>query len=262
MTAWDARIDASSPDIEGGAAIMYSGGADSTLAACRLAMRFPKVHLVTYMRFGFLQFDNPDVHFQRMQARFPDVTFTLNKIPQGNFYEEVEGHKRFRNLLKHGAMTSVPCGSCKLSMHWRTLLYCLENGIRYAADGAVHGNEQFAEQNENVMMKPLIDFYGEHGITLVHPVWEHGLDTEAALYDLGITDTPRIKRTRKDKQVICTQHILFAAFMRKYLAKHSFEEYEAETTEYLNGKLDHMRSLTDEWVNNRSGRIKKLLDVS
>src|SRR5262245_10754135 len=59
------------PDRAHGVVLNYSGGCDSTLAACRLAQHFPKVHLVTYLRFGFLQTDNPDVHAERMRRRFP-----------------------------------------------------------------------------------------------------------------------------------------------------------------------------------------------
>ena len=60
----------------------------------------------------------------------------------------------------------------------------------------------------------------------------------------------RVKRTRADKQVICSQHILLAAYMRRYLANHTFEEYEAETKLYLNTKLDHARELTEAHMAN------------
>ncbi|MCB9662610.1 MAG: hypothetical protein H6732_00705 [Alphaproteobacteria bacterium] len=264
MPRWDEAIDPADPALEHGVALMYSGGCDSTLAAARLAERFPKVKLVTYLRLGFLHSDHPDVHFERMQRRFPQSEITLHKLPYGKMYEEIEGHKKLRSLLKHGTMTSVPCGHCKLAMHWRTALFCIEHGIRFAADGAVHGNEQFAEQNENILIPELVDFYAQFGITLVHPVFEYGLDTEAELFRLGITDSPQVKRTTKDKQVICTQHILLGMFMRRYMNNHTFEEYEAETKTYLSGKLDHARELTEEWVasEGKGGRLARLLERS
>jgi len=254
--------DAIAGDRSGGAALMYSGGCDSTLAACRLAAEFPVVHLITYTRFGFLATDNPSVHFERMKARFPDVRFVLHRIPYGRMYEEVEGFRRLRSMWRYGSLTAAPCGHCKLSMHWRTLLFCVENGVAFAADGAVHGNEQFAEQNENILMPGLIEFYREHGLTLLHPVFERGLDTEEALFRLGITDSPQVKRTRADKQVICSQHILLAMQMRRFLHDRTFEEYEAAQREYLTMKLDHVRELTREHLRDAArSRLNALLEA-
>lgn len=257
---WHAAIREDA-DRAGGAALMYSGGCDSTLAACRLALHFPVVHLITYTRFGFLATDNPSVHYERMKARFPHVRFEVHKIAYGRMYEHVEGHKRLRSLIKYGSLTSAPCGHCKMSMHWRTLLFCADHGVKYAADGAVYGNEQFAEQNTNILIPGLMDMYAENGVTLLHPVFELGLDTEDALFRLGITDSPQIKRTRNDKQVICSQHILLAMQMRRYLANHTFEEYEATQREYLTMKLDHMRELTKEhFADPRNSRLNAMLD--
>ncbi len=258
--AWDAGIVPGSPETAGGAALLYSGGCDSTLAASRLAERFGKVHLITLTRFGFIETDNPSVHGARMRERFPSTTFLEHKIPYGPLYEEVEAYRRLRNLWNHGALTSIPCGHCKVAMHWRNVLFCLENGVKYAADGAVTTNDQFAEQNPRILMPELIEFYAHYGITLVHPVHVHGLDTEAELFRLGVTDSPQVKRTTKDKQVICSQHLLFAMVMRRYLASHTFEEYEAEMKTYMRAKLAHLRELTDAWLAQpRGSRIAKLL---
>lgn len=258
---WDAAIPADRKEA-GGAALMFSGGCDSTLAACRLAQRFDEVHLITYTRFGFLETGLPSVHLERVRQRFPDTKIHHALIPYGEMYAEVERHQRFRNLFKYGTLTAAPCGHCKLSMHWRTLLYCMEHGLRYSADGAVYGNEQFAEQNANILMPGLVDFYGEHGISLLHPVFERGLDTELGLYELGITDSPQVKRTKNDKQVICSQHILLATQMRRFLANHTFAEYEATQREYLTGKLDHVRALVREHQARPQGStVTTLLDA-
>jgi hypothetical protein len=246
MDLFNATVDLNNPNIAGGVALLYSGGCDSTLAACRLATYFPKVSLVTYNRMGFISTGAPSVHYERMALRFPDVEFTHELIPYQKFYEKVESHEYLRSLWKYGSMAVVPCGHCKLAMHWRNLIFCVENGINYAADGAVHGNEYFAEQNPKILMPALVDLYGSFGITLMHPVYEEGLNTEEQLFELGITDARRIKRTSKDKQIVCSQHIMFAAFMRKYLANHSFEEYETNSATHLRTKVELIQELTKE----------------
>lgn len=250
--SWEDSVDWSQVDVDKGAVVLYSGGCDSTLAACRMAERFPIVHLVTFTRFGFLETDNPAVHIDRMRQRYPDTTFHFHKIPYGKFYEAIENHKRFRNLLKYGSMTSVPCGNCKVAMHWRAAVFCLEQGVGIVADGAIKGNDHFAEQNPRILMPELRSFYAEFDLQVVHPVYDVGLDTEKELYRLGIHDTPDVKRTRADKQVVCSQHILFGMWMRKYLSKHSFEEYEAQSREYLTQKVDFAKGLTEEHLRDAS----------
>jgi hypothetical protein len=261
---WDAPLAAHGADLSGGVALLYSGGCDSTLAACRLAEHFDKVSLVTFTRFGFLETDNPDTHAEQMHRRYPNTTFERFKIPYGRFYEEVESYRKLRSMFKYGTLTSIPCGHCKVAMHWRNVIFCLENGIRYAADGSVTSNDQFAEQNPRILMPEIAAMYAKFGITLLHPVHEEGLDTEAHLFRLGITDSPQVKRTTKDKQVICSQHILFAMVMRQYLVNHTLDEYETNMKAYLTAKVDHLASLTAQWADtqHRAGsRIARLMEA-
>ncbi len=254
-------VDPDDPTVAGGVALLFSGGSDSTLAACRLAEVFPVVHLVTYQRVGFIEKIATE-RIERMRARFPRVRFVQHKVPYEAFYAEVEGHRRLRDALRYGQLTGVPCGPCKVSMHWRNLVFCQEHGIAWAADGAATGNEWFAEQNPRILLDPLRDLYADYGVTLLHPVFYEGLSTDGALFELGVTDTPTVKRTREDKQVVCSQQIMLAMYMRKYLHNHTFDEYEATSRAYLEGKLEHVRKLLDEdsAAGARRTRIRKLLE--
>ncbi|MDD5656016.1 MAG: hypothetical protein PHF00_02020 [Elusimicrobia bacterium] len=230
------------------AALLYSGGVDSTLAACVLARDFGQVHLNTFTRFGFLATEFPAAHAARLRRRFPATRFEHNLIPAGKFYAEVESHGAGRALLKHGLLVLNSCGHCKVSLHWRNLVFCLQRGIKYAADGAVTGAEDFAEQNPRILMPALREFYGEFGVTLLHPVYREGLSTEAELCGLGITENPRVKMTARDMQVVCTQQILFAMMMRLILLRVPFSEYERRARAYLGEKLAHLSRLTRDYV--------------
>lgn len=248
------------PGVEHGVALLFSGGSDSTAAACLLARVFPKVHLITYQREGFIEKISTD-RVNRMRARFPQVEFIQHRVKYEKFYEEVESYKRFRNMLRYGQLTGVPCGPCKVAMHWRNLVFCQENGVKYAADGAATGNEWFAEQNPRILVDQLKEFYAEFGVTMLQPVFHEGLSTEGVLFELGITDTEKIKRTRQDKQVVCSQQIMLAMYMRKYLVRHSFREYEDMSRDYLAGKMERVRELTREHLSkDRASRIAKLLE--
>lgn len=249
MDSFDVPIDPREPEKAKGAALLYSGGCDSSLAACLLARSFPKVHLNTFDRFGFLATTFPKIHFERMRARFPATEFIHRLTSADGFFKEIESYRYYRSIKEHGLMVLNVCGHCKVALHWRNLLFCLEHGIRYASDGAVTGNEQFAEQNPRILMPELKAFYARFGITLIHPVYQTGLSTEEALYELGITEQRRTKMTKKDMQVVCTQHVLFANFMRVYLSRHGFEEYEQRARTYLKEKIAHAVRLTEEYLN-------------
>jgi hypothetical protein len=247
------EVDPKDPSVATGATLLYSGGSDSSLAACLLAQSFPKVYLNTFTRYGFMATGLASIHFDRMVQRFPNTEFIHEVIPSGKMYEEIEKHDFFSSLREYGFMAFASCGHCKVSLHWRNLLFCLEKGIKFAADGAVVDAEEFAEQNPRILMPELKKFYRHFGVELVHPVYQEGLSTEEALYDLGITEQAHIKRTAKDMQVICSQQIGFAMFMRTYLQWNSFEEYERTYRTYLKAKLDHITKLTEDYLANPEG---------
>lgn len=249
----DRKVDPEDPGVKNGVAHLYSGGADSTFAAARLAEVFPKVIMNTFQRFGFLALQFPAVHVDKLNKRFPETEFKHQTIQCGKFYKEVEEFEFSMNKKKHKSLVFASCGHCKTALHWRNLIFCIQNGIKYAADGAVVGAEQFAEQNPRILMPELAAMYGHFGVTLIHPTWQEGLSTEDALYELGIIDNPKLKMTTEERQVVCTQHIMFAMAMRVYLETKTFQEYEKEAHDYLATKVNHIIKLTEEWVNDPKG---------
>lgn len=255
------RVDRSDPAVAKGAALLFSGGSDSTLAACRLAEVFPVVHLNTFDRPGFLATRSfPASRMERLSARFPQSRLVHRVIDAGGFYHEVESWGGGRALKDYGWLALDTCGHCKAALHWRNLVFCIDNGIRYAADGAVTGAEQFAEQNPRILMPQLAALYARFGVTLLRPCYESGLSVEDELFELGVTDARKIKLTSKDLQVVCTQQILFAMMMRLYLRGRSFERYEKEASAYLAWKLEHVGRATEEYASGRrDGLVGRLL---
>jgi hypothetical protein len=241
-------LDPEDPALANGVAHLYSGGADSSLAACRLGQVFPKVYLNTFDRLGFLALRFPEVHSERIRRRFPRTRFIHQTLPASRFYDSVEAHRYWPLLRKYGFLALNSCGHCKLALHWRNLIFCLQNGVRYASDGAVVGAEEFAEQNPRILMRELEDLYVRFGIRLLHPVYEEGLSTEDALHELGITQQRRIKMTTRDHQVVCTQHLLFGMMMRVVLSRRTFREYEDEARACLREKVEHIRARTEEFL--------------
>lgn len=238
---------------------LFSGGVDSTLAASVLAERFREVHLLTFRRAGFLAEEKSLVRLERLRDRHPGAQITHRFLDVGPFFEELCGG--WEDLRRHGVLALAPCGVCKVSMHWRLLLYCLEHGLRHASDGAAAGAEEYAEQNPRILMPGIVAFYREFGVEKVSPAFRPDQSNEEALYRRGISESPTIKRTAQDDQILCSQQVLFAMTMRVYLAGHTFPEYEDAQRRYLGEALSRATALTHEFVKGgKTGRVRELLE--
>jgi hypothetical protein len=60
---------------------------------------------------------------------------------------------------------------CKLSMHTKSVLYCLENGIPFMADGSSGDTQEMVEQML-VSISMIRFFYEEYGVAFVTPVYD------------------------------------------------------------------------------------------
>lgn len=242
-----------------GVAHLFSGGVDSTLAASLLAERYGEVHLVTFRRAGFLAEGKALSRLERLRDRHPDAAITHRFLDVGPFYDELCGG--WDDLRRHGVLALAPCGVCKVSMHWRLLLYCLEHGLSRASDGAAAGAEEYAEQNPRILMPGIAAFYREFGVEKVSPAFLPGSSNEETLYRRGITESAEIKRTAQDDQILCSQQVLFAMSMRVFLARRSFPEYEDAQRRYLGEALARAAELTREFVTGgKPSRVRELLE--
>jgi hypothetical protein len=69
------------------------------------------------------------------------------------------------------------CMGCKLSMHTKSVVYCLENGIPFMADGSSGDSQEMVEQML-VSVSMIRFFYEEYGIAFVTPVYDVPRDEE------------------------------------------------------------------------------------
>ncbi|MBM3256671.1 MAG: hypothetical protein FJZ04_04375 [Candidatus Moranbacteria bacterium] len=228
-------------------ALLYSGGADSTYSACVLAQNFKTVYLMTYERLGFFGSRRVLAHTKRLKERFPQTRFIQKFINYEKYYKNLTYENYFSGLEDHGFLPLATCGFCKTAMHWRNLIFCLENGIKYAADGATFDSVEYVEQNPRILMPEIKRMYAHFGITHLNPVFQEGLSTERELYRLKIIDHQKIKRTKHENQIYCTQHILYAMVLRVYLRKHSFSEFEKMMKRYFKQKVGYIISETEKY---------------
>lgn len=206
--------------------VLYSGGCDSTLAACLAAQDYKKVQLLTYHRTGFFKTrENPAVNLERLKAKFGADKFALEVVDVSDKFKRVQYDNYRYYVKKYGELCMSICGLCKLAMHWQTILYCRKHSIGEVCDGAVREMSVFPTQNMDIALAGIIRLYADFGINYYNPIFEKGKDVERTLYEMKIIASPKQKMTKADKQVVCSQQILFSQFVEYYLSEYSWEEY-------------------------------------
>ncbi|MBI5452894.1 hypothetical protein HY945_05535 [Candidatus Gottesmanbacteria bacterium] len=258
--------------------VLYSGGTDSTLTAALMAERFEKVHLITYERFGIFSATNPVINVQKLKQKFGDDKFTHRIIREDRLFKYVSYERYLYNLVKYRFFLLSTCGLCKLSMHIRTIIFCLNNKIFNVCDGAHQDMRLFPDQMISVINEirkmyavfgieytnPVFDFEGPKNIDFVDKLHlEKILATEShdpikkqsttgyKLFQMGLMPLENVKGTELDHkmQPRCFQFILFNIFVLwNYFADHSYEEYEKRTLTFYKEKIGRFIGLLKEYT--------------
>lgn len=249
MTGNDARL----------ALVHFSGGSDSTLAAAFCAERFDKVHLITYDRFSFIGArDYTLANFERLCRIYGREKFLRIICPIGRWHKKICYDRYIYYARKYGlAVTSL--AFCKLSMHWYSTVYCIENSIKTVADGVVPYMDIYPDQNAAISLGRLRRFYQRFGISYENPVYTVADKVEQFLYDKGITDTPVVRGTDEDKQVFYAEQVVFALFVKYYVQKHGKDGYEKVLSALFGEKIDFMERVIEEWENHPSNSLVERL---
>lgn len=244
------------------AAVLYSAGSDSSLVAIRMASRFERIHLLTFRRRGMHGAEHVQAGVRRLTAHVHDPDrFVHRFVGTDRLCRHVMYERYWANVRRHGRMILSMCGLCKVSFHWRALVYCLDHGIRHLADGAVRVANVYPEQNEAIMLGRLRALYGRFGIAYETPIYEDGDRTEQTLYDLRYTRSPKVKGTRADLQFVCEHQVLYAMFLRTTLPRMPFQEFERRMAALYDEKLDMVEAWTLEYLERgRDSRLAGLLE--
>lgn len=249
-------------------AVLFSGGSDSTLTAALEAERAEVVHLLTFRRFGIFRTENSRRNVPRLERAFGEGRFLHRSYDVDALFRWLSYDRWLRDAYAHGFMLLSTCGLCKLSMHLRALLYCLEHDIRRVADGANRQMNIYPAQMAPVL-QALRGMYARFGIEYANPVFDYdgpsemgfhpatstslfapedaaaaqGQTTDRRLYELGILDAPGTKGTPTDHamQARCFQFLLFRIWVHwLYLPKHGYEAYCRETTAFHEARIERM----------------------
>ena len=194
-------------------AIMFSGGTDS-LALYALASlghhpglpRPRHIHLL-HMLNGMSRFhDFPRQRFEAARQILAKQVPLANmhtpdsavKLPEALMVELDMGRMfqglwldRYEELMPRYNGKNLVCVACKLAMHARAVIYCVENFIPHLVTGYARRQEYYPEQTP-VFMEKIAEFSNAFGIRTHFPVYEDLEDemiTRQLLEDFGLPST-------------------------------------------------------------------------
>ena len=271
--------------------MLFSGGTDSMLSAALMAEKYKKIYLITYNRFGLFSVSNSKINVQKLKNKFGEDKFThriirIDKLSKYVFYE-----RYFHNFIKHRFFLLSICGLCKLAMHIRTVIFCLNNKIANVCDGANQTMRLFPGQMPCVI-KEIKMMYAKFRINYMNPVFDSEYPSETDFFDrlhlkrilpipekeknssftertagyrlfkIGLLPSGNVKGTKLDHrmQPRCFQFILFNIFViQYYLYDHTYEEYEEATLRFHKEKIGFFTKLLEEYI--KKGKKSKLINL-
>ncbi len=186
-------------------AVMFSGGTDSLalygLAAAGRIGELPnprRIHLL-HMLNGMSRFhDFPRKRFEVAEKILSSRVSPPDLMPEA-MYLELDMGRLFQGLWLDHYETLMPlyggknlvCVACKLAMHTRSVIYCIEHFIPLLVTGYSIKQDYYPEQTR-VFMEKIADFSSHFGVKTSFPVYDDFNDktvTRYVLEDLGLPST-------------------------------------------------------------------------
>lgn len=161
--------------------VMFTGGRDSTLAACLLMLRGIPVHLFSANSGCSIHRGILSYRVEELKRRFGDLVVT-------HVVEDISG--AFRSIaiasleedIIQDRKNLVLLGE-KIAIHSHVINYCMRNGIKTINDGIALYQKEFPEQRM-VAKEYFVDFMKEYGITYHSPIYEFAKSVDDVKYRL------------------------------------------------------------------------------
>jgi hypothetical protein len=186
-------------------AILFSGGTDSlALFGLTATGNLPelkksrKIHLL-HMLNGMSRFhDFPRDRYNLAKKILSTRVSRQEQVPELSYVELDMGRlfqglwlDRYEELMPRYGGKNLVCAGCKMAMHARAVLYCIEHLVPLLATGYSKKQDYYPEQTP-VFMEKIVDFSAHFGIRTLFPVYDEFDDktvTRHALEDLGLPST-------------------------------------------------------------------------
>ena len=159
------------PDLRGDEiALMFSGGLDSTATAVMLAERFRRVHLITYRNgYGHYYHHRTEDRVRELNRRLGD-RFVWTLISTKHHFDRILVDHVLADYAEYRSGFVWFMG-CKMAMHMRSAVYCLEHGLLHMTDGSNSDTDEMVEQSL-LSLSLITHFYDDHTVDFGTPVYD------------------------------------------------------------------------------------------
>jgi len=168
------------------AAVLFSGGRDSSLAACLLASAGTRVHLFTTSNGATIKADIADYRFNELRTSFPDTVVDRTIVSSVGLFKRIalEGIEADFALFKKNL---IPVGDA-LATHTLAMQFALNRGLDAIASGYAQYESEFPEQMPEIIALTR-QFVAEYGLKYLTPVatYTHRKQVKRHLLDFGIS---------------------------------------------------------------------------
>ncbi len=167
--------------------VMFTGGRDSTLAACLLMLKGTPVHL-------FSANSGCSIHRGILSYRVDELKRRFGELVVTHVVEDISG--AFRSIaiasleddIIQDKKNLVLLGE-KIAIHAHVINYCKRNNIQVINDGIASYQREFPEQRM-VAKEYFVDFMKEYGISYRSPIYDFAKsvdDVKYRLLQLGVS---------------------------------------------------------------------------
>lgn len=169
-------------------AVLFSGGLDSSFASCLMIEQGYDIDLL-HMNHGALLSNNlPALRYQELVNAYPQSDIALHHMNIAGFFRAISLASIERDILTY--RVNLVCVGCKLAMHARAIIYCLQNDIKVVADGSSKRQERYGEQRR-IAIGRIKSLYEKYGIDYLNPVYSYEkTDIKYGMFDRGLTIQP------------------------------------------------------------------------
>ncbi len=249
------------------AAVLFSGGTDSTLAAAQMLEEFDRVTLLTFDP-GFLFFlGNTRVHADKLKEKFGRDRVEHQIIDIRHFIKAILGDQVTEDVKEYGFnLASLVCLGCRLSMHAFAISWCLEHEVPYLADGSIRAQSTIPEQMETVIRRNRRFYSQVYGIHHFSPIYEES-ESDQRLDELGISGKKKLKKQfiLFDTQATCAFGVPADVYGRLFYGKLVGDTREADSEQYCAEKYPVMQKTILETLGaagmDVQERVEKLKEI-
>lgn len=219
--------------------VKFSGGKDSTLTAFLMAKEFKKVHLLTFGHYLTSNLENVKVNYYKLRDIFGRDRVIHQYTDIDSLYKYLYTNDYLKDVLKYKTFLTiwVGCGVCKLAMHAQTIVYNIQNGIKFTCDGAnVTG---FDPSQQKWLIEEVRKLYKKYDMEYFSPIYNLPR-SDLELFKRGITS--KKPTLFAGSQSNCLGSNFHNIYLRSYyLPRYGREQYEKESLEYWKEKIEVCR---------------------